>query len=371
MMRLILLSLGLVSVTNAACPNLCSGHGTCGVDDVCTCYHGWGLGGQGGGDCSERFCPYELAWADNPYVDGSNHNYAECANKGTCDRVTGECKCFEGYEGKGCGRQSCPNSCSGHGTCEMMKDLSFGQVFNDYYDGTNYVRSGVGTGAKKFPDYSWDNDRARSCVCDGGWAGLACELRMCPTGNDIMDYTTEVSQEQTISLFDMDNMATNFNDKTFALQYTSKLNETFATQPIKWPSAGPNADTTLETYIEDALKKLPNHVISSVDAVVDSTSVTGKATIKVTFSGSSVQGKQHKLEILVDPCSVPGCTPLITGFPNIRSYHSTELSLVEISLDGSHTDFECGRRGKCDRTTGICSCFEGYAGDNCDTFTTI
>ena len=190
-------------------------------------------------------------------------------------------------------------------------------------------------------------------------------------GNDIMDYTTEVPQEQTISLFDLDDDVSNFNDQTFALQYTSKLNETFVTQPIMWPSAGGSADTTLETYIEDALKKLPNHVIDSVDAVVDSTSVVGKVTIKVTFSGNSVQGKQHKLEILVDPCSIPGCTPLIAGFPNIRSYHTTELSKVEISVAGSHLDYECGRRGKCDRTSGICSCFEGYAGDNCDTFTTM
>ena len=118
--------------------------------------------------------------------DGSIHNYAECANKGYCDRNTGECQCFPGYEGKGCGRQSCPANCSGRGTCQYQKDLTFGIVYNEYYDGSSLSLSGLGTGGKKFTEKSWDAGRARACVCDAGWTGLACDQRICPMGNDIL-----------------------------------------------------------------------------------------------------------------------------------------------------------------------------------------
>lgn len=32
------------------------------------------------------------------------HGYAECSNAGICNRQTGECKCFPGYEGEDCSR---------------------------------------------------------------------------------------------------------------------------------------------------------------------------------------------------------------------------------------------------------------------------
>ena len=48
----------------------------------------------------------------------------ECSNKGICDRKAGECECFDGYEGSSCQRASCPNECSGHGTCEHIKTLA-------------------------------------------------------------------------------------------------------------------------------------------------------------------------------------------------------------------------------------------------------
>jgi len=116
--------LGLVAAAMAACPNGCSGNGVCGANDKCSCFQNWQ-----GPDCSARTCPYSLAWADT--ADGTNqaHYYAECSNKGVCDRKTGECKCFDGYEGKGCRRSTCPESCSGHGTCEYIDELA-----GDFYD---------------------------------------------------------------------------------------------------------------------------------------------------------------------------------------------------------------------------------------------
>ncbi len=420
----------LIGLSNAACPNQCSGHGTCGVDEVvsqsrlnriqffnsfhsqfsllqshsfdsalsfyrtnqCTCYPGWGTGGDAGGDCSDRFCPYELAWVDFPSRGGNRHKYAECANMGECDREKGECKCFKGYEGKACARQSCPNDCSGHGTCEYMRDLQFGIVYNEYYDGSSPALSGLGAGGMKFEqDYNWDSDRARLCVCDAGWTGLSCEDRMCPFGNDVMDvipgfdeyattdsngipglagYGNEVGQIQTITLYDADDDISNFVGQTFAMKFTSKLNETFVTQPIMW-----DADLdVLAGYIEKALEKLPNRVVDDVVVTAESSSGATGVVINVSFIGRFVQGKQHKLEIVTDRCEI-GCTPRITGLANLRSFTdpalSTTLSTVEITTAGSHQSHECGRRGKCNRNKGVCECFTGFIGAACGTITAL
>jgi len=315
--------------------------------------------------------------------DGTTHTYAECANKGICDREKGQCDCLPGYEGKACGRQSCPNSCSGHGTCELMKDLTFGIVYNDYYDGSTLALSGLGTGGKDLTDYSWDVNNARSCVCDGGWTGIACDHRMCPMGNDVMDvmpgfdensnsgmsgYGNEVAQVQTVTLYDSTDPPDNsqFAGKSFAIQFTSKLNETFVTQPIMWDVT----DNTLAGYIEAALENLPNKVIDDVTVTVDSSISSNGVIMDITFSGNAVQGKQHKVEILTKKCG-ESCNPSITGLSNIRSFSGITLSTVEISTVGSHNSYECGRRGKCDYNSGLCQCFDGYTGQTCNVLSAL
>ena len=120
------LLLAFVASLNANCDNNCSGHGTCMIDEVCSCYDNWGVGlNHDSGDCSDRICPFQLAWVDTPDALGAFHKYAECAGRGICNRATGECGCFDGYDGKSCQRTTCPNDCSGHGTCEYIENMTF------------------------------------------------------------------------------------------------------------------------------------------------------------------------------------------------------------------------------------------------------
>jgi hypothetical protein len=96
-----------------------------------------------GNDCSQRVCPFGIAFSDTPKGDlnmdgtisepdvnvvandevypygtteqypqvidtignvlaNSAHEYRECSNKGICDRQLGVCSCFEGYSGSSC-----------------------------------------------------------------------------------------------------------------------------------------------------------------------------------------------------------------------------------------------------------------------------
>jgi hypothetical protein len=356
------------------------------------------MGGASGGDCSDRICPYELAWVDSPDKDGKTHKYAECAAKGICDRESGECECFPGFEGTACARQACPDSCSGHGTCEYMNELAFGTVFNDYYDGSAQAYWATGVGAvRPSTDYSWDASRARACVCDAGWTGINCASRMCPYGNDVMDTRLDRSdtlmyQVQTITLYsggttggqDWRDYAagtakypasiTDFQDKSFALRFTSKTNETYTTVPIGLvANTNAAARATMDTAIENALTGLPNQVINGVSVNSDHTNTLlyGEGmNISITFTGSSVHGQQNLLEVVTNPCS-DGCTPLITGLADQLVSNTNSSSYVIETTAADYNSFECGRRGKCDYDTGLCSCFEGYTGEACTSLTAL
>jgi hypothetical protein len=216
-----LLLLSLTSRALAECPNACSGHGSCGVFEACVCYPNWM-----GGDCGDRVradipvarerteprrappaqvCPFGRSFSDTPKgdLDGSRgigdsrttilmgsdmyqmgtqeefpamsdsmgnalsqtaHDYYECSNAGICDRETGLCKCFEGYEGGSCSRRSCLNDCSGHGACQ-----SISQIAKSDYDGVYDL---------------WDADKLYGCLCDPGFYGPDCSRRKCPHGID-------------------------------------------------------------------------------------------------------------------------------------------------------------------------------------------
>ena len=149
-MKLFLTLATLVGFATAACPNSCSGHGTCDRYDACTCFletpinvtHFDGLTIEmewTGADCSRRTCPRGISWSRstngfrnqkarkgaNSDLVCSHQQERECSDQGLCDRATGLCSCFPGYTGSSCQRTACPDDCSGHGTCRSNRDFAY------------------------------------------------------------------------------------------------------------------------------------------------------------------------------------------------------------------------------------------------------
>jgi hypothetical protein len=96
------------------------------------------------------------AWVGDVVGANNAHPVVECSNKGICDRSTGECKCFENYEGVACERTVCPNACSEAGVCFTEQQLAAeaGKVYTKPWDATKHV----------------------GCVCDLGRRGPDCSL---------------------------------------------------------------------------------------------------------------------------------------------------------------------------------------------------
>jgi len=294
--------LALVGFAAAECPNACSGHGTCGAKDSCSCYQNYQ-----GNDCSERTCYFGIAHVDTPKGDlnadgmvsgplttvitgsevypwgtteqypnadaNEGHFYMECSNKGICDRKTGTCDCFDGYEGTACVRASCPNDCSGHGTCETIKELAEMKSF-DTTAGHAPSTTPVGattsgtTGSHDFDlaieeSYAydlWDQDKTMGCKCDPVYFGADCSLKKCKYGVDPLFYDDtdgRIYQTTVIHLGSKGVSAKGKISGTFSIVFYDVFGEKYATKGIQ---ADPAETTALK--VQQALEALPNGVIA-------------------------------------------------------------------------------------------------------------
>jgi len=287
------LFLALVGFAAAECPNACSGHGTCGAKDSCSCYQNYQ-----GNDCSERTCYFGIAHVDSPkgdlnadgFVSGplttvvtgsevypwgtteqfpntdanEGHFYMECSNKGICDRKSGECDCFDGYTGTACARAACPNDCSGHGTCESIKELAEMRSYdtNEHDVSTTRVAGSAnhhGYDASIEESYSynlWDQDKTMGCKCDPVYYGADCSLKKCKYGVDPLFYDHEgVIRQTTVVHVGSGGTASENLAGTFKIVFYDVFGEKYVTKPIA--ARGASAAT-----VKLALQALPNGVIA-------------------------------------------------------------------------------------------------------------
>lgn len=271
MIKLLILS-SIYGLTNAECPNGCSSHGKCTAYDMCLCYRNWMAN-----DCSERICQFGLAHVDTPKgdldsssgeltgpdvpvarysemypygtteqfpdmegLDNTAHYYMECSNKGICDRESGTCECFPGYEGSACQRASCPGgpgagACSGHGTCQTIRQIANADNNNIYE--------------------LWDKHASMGCVCDAGYYGPDCSMRECKYGADPLYYddNSNIRYSNWTIEFSHNGGATKTYAGTWAIRFFDHFGEDWETEPL-------NADASCAEIIT-ALENIPNDVI--------------------------------------------------------------------------------------------------------------
>merc|ERR1712167_419555 len=106
---------------------------------------------------------------------------------------------------------------------------------------------------------------------------IDCSKRLCPYGTDVLDTKDDTHyglieqkyQEQTILLSALEGDYDDIEGKTFALTFTSRLNETFTTIPIHLTDSTSADVTDVQNDIKLALLKLPNGVIDGVKVTVD------------------------------------------------------------------------------------------------------
>ena len=346
-----LLSISLaVGLARASCPNACSGHGSCGSYDQCTCDRNWQ-----GADCSLRTCPFGQAHVDSPkgdldmsnsiesfgdnlvagsttypfgttemwpdmadtagtVLDNTAHNYMECSNKGLCDRLTGQCECLAGYDGQACQRASCPSKVesinsaisaaySSNVQSTIKKGLRSSFMGRAKAKPMLEICSGHGT-CESIADLAamdqgnvyalWDKDASMACKCDSGYGGPDCAQRQCMHGIDPL-YTDDATARVTHTTVRFETSDASALSGEYALKFWDSLGEDYITSSLELDGTGAIGGKTHCEAVVGALKALPNGVVPEIDCSQTVIDTNRGFEYVLKFTGNA--GRLRELEI--------------------------------------------------------------------------
>jgi hypothetical protein len=312
-----------VTEVDASCPNLCNGNGVCDKFSRCTCASGFQ-----GADCSEKRCPFSIAWSDMATATDVAHASAECSNRGICDRESGNCACMSGFSGSACERLSCPDDCNGQGICFSIHDLA-SRTRNEYSEKFTYRQPPLTM-------IAWDADKIQGCKCDDFLYGYDCSFKKCPQGDDPLT-ANQVNEIQLIKC-------------TSVAGYFTLFYQGVPSTTIPYSA---NAQV-----VKAALLNIPEitdvKVTFSQGAHTQACQATNANIISVEFTQQF--GPQHPLVPYLDSALITagGVVEVAVAGDAFQDAHGRTIT----SVLGTKENDLCSGRGLCSRTDGLCSCYD-------------
>jgi len=149
----------------------------------------------------------------------------------------------------------------------------------------------------------------------------------------------------------------------FTLTFTDLHGAVFTTAPIVYSTLG----STTAANINNALEQLPNGVIPSVTV-----SATSNLIYVVTFDNAANSGVQNKLLVDYKGCRRSGCAPWYNGMSSTTAGATISFAVTDNSASLTLSESSiCSEHGVCDTSSGLCKCFHGYYGLNCNEQTVL
>jgi hypothetical protein len=330
----------------------CYGRGICaGLAGAfeCQCLHGFY------GDCQAASCPKDKAWFHEPHIHNVAHDIdVECSNAGLCDRSSGECNCFEGFEGHACQRRTCigssfasnpqgtGSSCFNRGRCMTMRELSL------YHKDSSLEEAPVIYGSQAGDPTTWDADVLQGCKADEYGYFFGQYNVSSPRDIDVLHYdcpmgfNTRLLGAPFVNISSMNSTQTHY----FETQQIICRGETgyFRLSFRGKKSSKLNANMT-SAELQSALEGITSLGAVSVSMDEYQLCVPYRAVSYTTVTFLSQVGQVAMLKI----------------DENYLKGRKIRLEIERVHTSDPGEVYECSGHGNCDYRTGHCHCYPGYA----------
>lgn len=186
----------------------------------------------------------------------------------------------------------------------------------------NGVIAGFTYGETPNKPSTWDAFKMFGCLCDDGYEGYDCSLRICPFGDD-PGTEDQRDERQIITCVDADDIG------TISIKYKE----------------------------QSSISLSPLSTAADIKAALEGLTTLGRVNVE-TYT----QGDTDAL------CSVAGSQMVVTfltehgDLPDLQINAQTIDSIIVVEdVKGTKEWIQCSGKGLCDTSIGECVCFTGYS----------